>query len=203
MTDGALVVWAATAYAGAMAKVVVTVSGPDRPGLVSELAEAVAEAGGNWLTSQMARLAGTFAGVVLVNVPQEAGERLRAAVEGLDEALHVRVDPAADDASVPGDPAWTAAGTCFEIHLLGQDRPGIVREVTGALAAHGVTIDELSSWTAEAPMAGGILFEADLVVRIPQGGDSAAVRDALEALAAELMVDLEMAASGLPDATAD
>ena len=169
-----------------MAKLVLTAIGDDRAGLVSALAGPVADAGGNWLESQMARLAGKFAGIVLVEVPDGAVAALTAAVAGLgaEGLLDVAVTPVADEGAAPG--------TAFTLHLLGHDRPGIVHQVSQVLASHGVTIDQLQTGTIEAPMAGGLLFEADALVRAPAGLDEAALQAALEGLANELMVDLEL-----------
>src|SRR5690606_26345178 len=52
-----------------MSTLVLTVIGDDRAGLVNAVAEVVARHGGNWERSQMAELAGKFAGIVLVTVP--------------------------------------------------------------------------------------------------------------------------------------
>ena len=49
-----------------MATLVLTLIGDDRAGLVNAVAEVVARHGGNWERSQMAELAGKFAGIVLV-----------------------------------------------------------------------------------------------------------------------------------------
>ncbi|WP_252976288.1 ACT domain-containing protein [Janibacter melonis] len=54
-----------------MTDLVLTVTADDRAGLVSRLAQVVADRGGSWTTSSMAHLAGTFAGVVLVSVPAD------------------------------------------------------------------------------------------------------------------------------------
>ena len=51
---------------------VLTFVGDDRPGLVNAISEKVADCGGTWLESRSVRLAGKFAGVVLVNVPNES-----------------------------------------------------------------------------------------------------------------------------------
>ena len=62
---------------------ILTLIGPDRPGLVRILAELVAERGGSWLESRMARLAGQFAGIVLVE--RAAPPRSTALTEALEE----------------------------------------------------------------------------------------------------------------------
>ena len=58
---------------------IVTLVGEDRPGLVNALAERAAANGANWLDSSMAHLAGKFAGIVLVTVPEDQADALRAA----------------------------------------------------------------------------------------------------------------------------
>jgi glycine cleavage system regulatory protein len=68
----------------------------------------------------------------------------------------------------------------------------MVREITTALRSQGATIDVLRSWTREAPEGGGMLFEAEAELRLPIESDEADVREALETIAAELMVDLEL-----------
>ena len=48
---------------------VVTFTGPDRPGIVEKLSGLVTRHGGNWEESRMASLAGRFAGILKVTVP--------------------------------------------------------------------------------------------------------------------------------------
>lgn len=166
-----------------MGNLVLTVVGDDRPGLVSALAEKVAEHGGNWLTSEMARLGGKFAGVLLVDVDEDAVGALTTDLEGLG-VLEVSVAPTGAD-GVPGGTRWT-------LEVVGNDRPGIVREVANALAGAGVSIERLESGTREAPMTGGVLFEARAVLTAPDGVERTQVAAALEEIARELMVDVEL-----------
>lgn len=166
-----------------MVNLVLSVIGDDRPGLVSALADAVAGAGGNWESSQLARLAGKFAGIVVVAVPADRADGLIAAVTGLDGLLEIAVH-SGDDGS-PVD-EWTP----LTIEVLGDDRPGIVHELAAALSRNGASIEKLTTGTREAPMTGGTLFEAQLAARVPAGVDAGVIRTDLEAIAAELMVDL-------------
>lgn len=169
-----------------MTNVALTVIGDDRSGLVSTLAGVVAEHGGNWCESQMARLAGKFAGIVLVDLPAERLAAFEAAVQALsDDGLTVTPFTTA---AVP------AVGDVVCLQLVGHDRPGIVSQISQALASLGITIDDLQTSTIEAPMAGGVLFQADAVVRLPEGVAPEAVRAVLEPLAGELMVDLDLSA---------
>ena len=171
-----------------MATLVLTVIGDDRSGLVSALSGVIADHGGNWQRSQMARLAGKFAGIVLVAVPDDRAEALIAelgplATEGL---LDVTVERGADEGPAREDL------TRLSLELVGADRPGIVHDISQALAAQQVSIEELHTATREAPMAGGMLFEATATLLAPPGVQLSDLQDVLEELANELMVDLSL-----------
>jgi glycine cleavage system regulatory protein len=172
---------------GAMATLVLTVIGDDRAGLVNAVAEVVARHGGNWEQSQMAELGGKFAGIVLVTVPDASADALVAALEPLHGLLDIT-------AQVGGDPVDVPSPQRFRLELVGADRPGIVRQITEVLAAHGVNIDRLRTESRDAPMSGGRLFEAHAELEMSSGTDLGALRVALERLADELMVDIELAA---------
>jgi glycine cleavage system regulatory protein len=173
-----------------MATLVLTVIGDDKAGLVNAVAQVVARHGGNWERSQMAELAGKFAGIVLVTVPDAGRQALVADLEPLQGMLDITVQEAGDavDVIAPGVELFT-------LDLIGSDRPGIVREITEVLAAHAVNIDSLRTETREAPMSGGRLFEASARLEVPPGADLGALRVALERLANELMVEIELETS--------
>jgi len=166
-----------------MAHLVLTVVGDDRAGLVSALAHAIAAHGGNWEQSELAELAGAFAGIVLVSVPDEQQHALTAALSELDGLLRVTTHDARAAAS-------TEAPHAVSFTVLGNDRPGIVRDVTAAIAAHALSIDTFRSRTLDAPMAGGTLFEATVTVSLPAETDAGALTSALEELAGEIQVDI-------------
>ncbi|GEP47747.1 amino acid-binding ACT protein [Microbacterium saccharophilum] len=168
-----------------MATLVLTVVGDDRAGLVSALAEQVAAHRGNWEQSELAELAGAFAGIVLISVPDDRVDELTRAVQSLEGLL--RVTAHTPPAAHADDDAYNLTFT-----VLGNDRPGIVRDVTTAVAAHALSIDGFRSRTLDAPMAGGTLFEATVQVRVPSAADADAITSALERLAGEIQVDLSL-----------
>jgi glycine cleavage system regulatory protein len=173
-----------------MATLVITVLGEDRPGLVSSLADVVAAHGASWGRSQLAQLAGTFAGIVTVDVPDERAEALARAVgdlEGLDTTVRSAVGAPADDG-----PARQVEGATFHLNLVGHDQPGIVQQVSGVLAGQGVSVELLDTRVVPAPQAGGDLFEARAVFRAPQDADLGRLTSALEELARELQVDVTL-----------
>lgn len=166
---------------------VLTVIGEDRPGLVEALAELIAEHEGNWDESRMARLAGHFAGVVQIHLPEERAEGLISALDSLAERGLSASVVDSDWSLVQIDHRDT-----FRFELVGQDRPGIVREISSALAMLGVSVQDLRTVVESAPMSGERLFRAHAELAPPEGVELEKIRAALERLADELMVDVTL-----------
>jgi len=165
---------------------VLTIIGADRTGLVESLAKQIAATGGNWEESRMARLAGQFAGILLVTVDTSRTDELVAGLRGLEAVgLQVAVRPTTGAGAAP-------AAKHIQLELTGQDRPGIVRDVSRVLAERGVNVEELESEVGSAPMSGEAMFTARARLLVPPGLDLADLRTRLEALASELMVDLSL-----------
>lgn len=158
--------------------------GDDRPGLARSLADAIVGAGGNWLESHFARLGGKFVGSVLVELPGDRLGQLDEAIAAMDAAgFHVTLTPSTETEQ-PGGSEF-----CFD--LVGRDRPGIVQEVSAALAALDVNIVELESSTEAGAMSGERLFRARACVQVPEGMPLMGVQEALERISGEIMVDFE------------
>jgi glycine cleavage system regulatory protein len=167
-----------------MASFVISVLGDDRAGLVGALSGVITEHGGNWERSHMTQLAGKFAGVVLVTMPADRSDGFASALEALEHSglLHLSVERGIDS---------VRQGRDIEIRVTGNDRPGIVHELSQLLARRGVNIDDLETRTSPAPMGGGSIFEAVARLTLPSTVASDALVDAVEALAADLMVDID------------
>jgi glycine cleavage system regulatory protein len=165
-----------------MASLILTVVGPDRPGLVRALAEAVAAQGGSWLESRMARLAGQFAGIVLVEAPDSLLEGLPALES---QGLRITVQ-----AATSGQVAATGTPR-LALEVVGNDRPGIVRDISQLLAVNGVNIEELTTGVASGSFSGETLFRLMAFLRAPDMAAMDAVRAGLELLGNELMVDIQ------------
>lgn len=168
------------------ASLVLTVIGSDRPGLVESVSAAVATHGGNWLGSRMARLAGQFAGILHVEVPADRVDSLRDALVKL-EAQGLRVVVTASD-----EPEPDVETTEVELELVGQDHPGIVRDIAHLLAERGVNVDELETDCTEAPMSGEMLFVARARLQLPPSVTMEQLRDDLEQLAHDLVVEVKL-----------
>ena len=170
-----------------MPDLIVTLVGPDRPGIVESVARPIAAHGGNWLESRMAHLAGSFAGILRIEVPAERLAGLTEALRSLEKA-GLQIVVRAGEAQPP-----PAAPRVMDLDLLGTDRPGIVREISRLLASHGVNIEELTTDRTIAAMSGEALFRARARVRLPASADAAALQRALERLATDLMVEVALA----------
>jgi len=169
-----------------VSRLVLTVIGDDRAGLVNALADVVTAYEGNWERSQLAELAGKFAGIVIVSVPAERSQELVTALRQLDGLLEVSAHSGTDSDAEQVDHEWRQVS----IDLIGNDHPGIVRDVTAVVLRHGLSIDAIATDTRDAPWTGGRLFEAHIALRFPHSADAAALRRDLEDLANEIMVDL-------------
>jgi len=166
------------------ASLVLTILGLDRPGLVEAVSQTIADHGGSWRESRMARLAGRFAGVLLVSVDEAQAEKLTSALCGLESTgLSVVVERSAEA---------EAAGElrALVLDLVGHDRPGIVRDISGALAQRRVNVIELHTHVSSAPMSGEPLFNAKAHLQSPNELGLRELRDALERLADDLMVEI-------------
>lgn len=165
---------------------VVTFVGPDKPGLVELLSRTIAAHGGNWLDSRMCSLAGQFAGIVLARVPEVNASPLRLALTELHAAgLKVLVEQASGEE--PG-----SRDRMLRLELIGQDRPGIVRDVSRVLREQAANIEELHTETVSGAMSGETLFKARADIRLAPETTLAQLRGALEALANDMMVDIAL-----------
>lgn len=168
-----------------MATFILTVLGDDRPGLVSAISAPINAHGASWERSQLSRLAGKFAGIVVVSVAEARVEALTADLHALSgqglQVLVERTDEPVEEGAVR-----------LTLDLLGADHPGIVAEISAALAARDVNIEELSTDVLDAPMSGGTIFQAHAVLTAPLSTSTDELRSLLEGLANELMVDIRL-----------
>jgi glycine cleavage system regulatory protein len=165
---------------------ILTVQAPDKPGLVESISSVITAHHGNWLESRMASLAGQFAGILLVQVASEHEAELRAALEALGNGgIHLTI--------TKSGAASPKKRRTLLLELTGQDRPGIVRELSQVLARLSVNIDELETRVAPSSFYGGDIFSAKARVSVPDELDSHDLRSALEAIAHDLLVDLSLA----------
>ena len=160
---------------------VVTFSGPDRPGIVDSLASRIRDHGGNWEESRLMRLAGMFCGMLLVRVPVSKAGELESALADTSQDLTVHVTRGAkQDRSLES----------LSLSLSCADRNGIIHDLTHALAAHRANIEELNSSVTSAPMSGEPLFSATVRVSMPHELGVDGVVAAIEGMQSDLLVEV-------------
>ncbi len=170
-----------------MATLVFTAIGDDQAGLVDALSGVIADHDANWDDSYMAHLAGKFAGIVQITVPDARADALIGALQPLEQGGLLTITVARADHG--SDRSHQRVMT---LSLVGQDRQGIVHDVSHALAAVGANIQELETSTSDAPMSGGTLFHANATLAVPDAVSAEELRSVLEDLANELMVDIDL-----------
>lgn len=169
-------------------QLVLTVLCDDRPGVVELLAQTISQHHGNWLESRMAHLAGKFAGILQVAVAEAHQAELRTALNQLaDKGLKIVIE----DAITISKPDCRE----FNFSVVGNDRPGIVREIAQAFAARHINMGELETACSSMPWSGEPLFEATGVIEVPKSVDMNELYDYLDKIADELAVDIRLESS--------
>ncbi len=163
---------------------VLTVIGDDKPGLVQSLASVIAEHGGSWQESSMSQLAGKFAGILRVSVASEQSENLINSLQVLSDDLRLVIEQANSQES-------TDEPRTVQLSLVGNDRPGIVREISHALAVLSVNVEQLTTECSPAPMSADLLFRTKATVKVPQELSLDDLQQGLERLADDLIVELK------------
>lgn len=166
---------------------IITISGPDRAGLVERLAEEVAANGGNWEHCRMAHLGDRFVGLLQVRVAGDRQQDLESAVRAIPD-LDVLIAHAEDEtADAPSEEV-------FELEVTGSDHPGIVRDIFRALAQAGANVESLRTETSNAAETGGLLFTAKARLSGSAALDMDSVQASLEAIAQDILVDIQLSA---------
>jgi methionyl-tRNA formyltransferase len=165
---------------------VATVTGPDRPGIVSLLSERAQGFGANWAGSRIATLAGRFAGLVHFEVPPSNVEPLAAALDGLQRSgVHVAI---ATQEQIP----VPAGRRAVKLELVGHDRLGIVSELSGSLARRQISIEDLHTEIIEGATPAEHLFKVKALLVVPETVPIEELQRALEPLTNEMTVDVAL-----------
>lgn len=164
--------------------IVLTIIANDQPGIIQTVSTALTNHGGNWIQSSMSSLAGQFAGILLVSVPEENTEACLAELQGLESSGLQVIAHVSDEAT------GVQKTNTYVLDLVGNDRPGIVHEITTLLAKHKISVHEFETTVEGASMGGGELFKATAQLVIPETADIDLLETELEDLANDLMVTI-------------
>jgi glycine cleavage system regulatory protein len=169
-----------------MIDLVLTIIGRDRAGVVASLADVVRFHDGNWKRSELAEIAGTFAGVVVVEVGDDRVDELLTNLLVLrEQGLHVT-------AQQVEEPTVVTDAEEVRLRLTGDDRPGVVHAISSAISELGISISRLGTVTDLPGEGDGKRFEIIAQLSVPVGVDLDAVLDSLGELAVSLGVGLHV-----------
>jgi glycine cleavage system transcriptional repressor len=172
-----------------MQKVVISVLGMDRPGIVAAVSRILFEHHCNIEDVSQTILQSEFAGIFVASVPDGLNtDTLRASLrEGLSEMglqvlLKMLEEKPGTAAPPPSEP--------FVVTTIGPDRLGLVAGITEVMARFGVNITNLKAVFrgGERPLHNIMIYEVD----VPLAIDQLAFRNALRQRAEELGLDLSM-----------
>ncbi len=165
-----------------MKSVVITIVGNDKPGLIESLAKTVYQHKGNWLSSNFSHMSGHFAGFAEVHIPEAEESAL---VDALSQHPDLNV--------VLCEGKETEASSCdlITVDIVGNDKAGIVQELTGVLNQFNLNICSFDSKCGSAPNWGSAIFKARAQVEIPKDFDVDQLKESLESIANDLMVEVK------------
>ena len=164
---------------------VLTAIGEDKPGLVESLAKVIADNSGNWLESSMSQLAGKFAGILRVSVSDSEVDQLISALDGISDQLTLVIERVDSDFEIE-------LPQTVELNLIGNDRPGIIREFSHVLTSLSVNVEQLSTDCVPAPMSSEVLFKAKANLKVPVGLKLEVLQQEIERLADDLIVEMQL-----------
>jgi methionyl-tRNA formyltransferase len=170
----------------AIISLIVSIVGADRHGIVSLLADRAQRFGANWAASRMTRLASEFAGTVHFEVPRENVDALEASLRQLESSGLQVVIARSDGATVP------ASLRSVELELVGDDRVGIVSNLTKILAERNISIESIHTEIVRNGISGKQIFRIGAHLLVPAALSIDALRVELGTLAHQLMVDIAL-----------
>ncbi len=165
---------------------VVSIVGADRQGIVSSLAERAQRFGANWAASRMTRLAGEFAGMVHLEVPRENADALATSLRDLASSGLQVVVARSDGTNV------ASKLRVVELELVGEDRLGIVSNLTKLLAGRGISIESIHTDIVRSGVSGKQTFKVEAHLLVPASVSVKALQHEVGSLAREMMLDIAL-----------
>jgi glycine cleavage system regulatory protein len=165
---------------------VVTITCPDRPGVVERITQTVVDHSANWEDSRMARLGGDFAGIVKISVAEERVGALIEALQALADDQTAVIVKTTDADIEEGNQQFSL----WELRLAGADHEGIVHKVSAYLASEGINVESMETTVVPAPITGSPLFHMDAVIKVPSNHSLSELNEKLGQIGEELGVDV-------------
>jgi len=158
--------------------------GNDQPGLVNKISNIISEHHGSWKESQLSHLEGKFAGILHLSIPADESQSLRRALDAFsDKSLHFLLEETTPQTT-------SSEFRELSIDVIGHDRPGIVLDVSQALADLGLNVLKMSTDYTDAPMSSEKLFQAKILAESPVSLKLDKIQRHLENIGNELMIEI-------------
>jgi glycine cleavage system transcriptional repressor len=171
-----------------MRSFVLSVTGRDRPGIVSAVTQVLLDHELNLEDAEMAILRGHFAVMLMLDAPPGLDEPvLRADLERVRTSVPLETVSLTEVPALDTPPAQAS----HSISVYGADHPGIVHGVAGALAGAGVNVVGMSTRVVGGD-GGDSLYVMLLEVALPEGLDEPALEALLAGVAEEQGVDVSV-----------
>lgn len=170
--------------------VMITAAGPDRPGIVSGITQALHQTGCNIEDSSMTLLRGEFAMMIIVRLPLKGGmaavkARLKKVQQRLGLSLLMRPLSAQEASRSAG-----RAGRVYMLSVYGADQPGIVYRVSRLLSSKSVNITDMN--TRVVGSSAKPIYVMLLELELPPGVKVPSLRAELRKLKKALSVDIDL-----------
>ena len=172
-----------------MHKMVVSILGPDRPGIIAAVAKCLLEVDGNIENVAQTILQSEFAGTFIVLVPETVtlsvlGQKLNRVMDDLDMRVFVK------KLTEPDSETTVTYSEQFVITTRGPDRKGLVAAITAVIAGFGVNVTNLQAVFkgGDDPNRNIMIYEVDL----PEGIDMEKFTSALRKRAVELNLKISI-----------
>ncbi len=169
-------------------KLVLTLTGRDRVGLVEQVTKKVLKYNGNIEASRMARLGGEFTMLMLVSTSESKFEELKQGVHHLEEeGFTVTTCPTEQDDSTKYT-GWLP----YLVEVTGADHEGIIHNIARHLAEHDINIETMDTNMVKAPVSGTPLFMMEATVLVPPNLTYHALEEDLDSVGNNLNVDINV-----------
>ena len=165
-------------------KIIISATGPDRKGIVSEISSIINNHNGNIETSKMVRLEREFSVLILVNIKIDKIEQLEKSLN-IIENLTVQIIETKSNKNKEYKHK-------FHLYINGADNEGIVYKFSNFLSKININIDEVNTKIKNAPMSATPLFMMDLIIDSEENINQKNIKKELETIADKLGVGIEI-----------
>jgi len=166
-----------------MKSILISVLGDDKPGLLDSLSEIIVSNEGDWIESNMFTVEAKFAGILRVNVPSKNAEKLMKELTSSKLGLQIACEETA--------PVKFSDFKSYNIELIGQNHVGIINKLSHVLTYElKANVEGIKTEIIDASMSGEQLFKAQITLHLPKSVDERLIKDKLELIADEMMVEI-------------